>query len=74
MNAYKSFLIDGGCVYQKTDDEQFFNYSKSKFVEFGFDVVDNTDLISGDSKNIMTEYESKFVALGMKVFSLIAKK
>ena len=74
MNAYKSFLIDGGCVYQKTDDEQFFNYSKSKFVEFGFDVVDNTDLISGDSKNIMTEYERKFVALGMKVFSLIAKK
>ena len=44
--AYKSFLSTGGAIYQKTDDEEFFNYSLQKFVEHGFKVKDITKEIT----------------------------
>ena len=73
--GYKSFLIKGGSIYQKTDDEDFFNYSFDKFLEHGFKVVNITEgLNDGTLENVQTEYESKFRALGMKVYGLIATK
>ena len=73
--AYKSFLVDGGAVYQKTDDKGFFDYSFGKFIEHGFSVKDITDgLNDGTVSNVQTEYEGKFRALGMKVYGLIATK
>ncbi len=74
IDAYKSFLISGGAVYQKTDDEGFFNYSFGKFVQNDFSVVDVSAKINdGLIDNIETEYEHKFRSVGMKVFGLIAK-
>lgn len=73
--AYKSFLKNGGCVYQKTDDRPFFEYSLNKFNEHGFCVEDVTDTLNdGKIDNIQTEYEKKFKALGIKANMLIAKK
>jgi tRNA (guanine-N7-)-methyltransferase len=73
--AYKLFLKSGGCVYQKTDDRPFFEYSLSKFNEHGFNVQDVTELLNdGKIDNIQTEYEKKFKALGIKANMLIAKK
>lgn len=75
VERYKAFLVPGGRIYQKTDDVDFFNYSFEKFNEFGFSVVNMTDeLNGGKTDNIETEYEMKFKALGLKVFSLIAEK
>ncbi len=73
--AYKDFLVSGGCVFQKTDDRPFFEYSFSKFVEHGFSVVDVTDLLGqGKIENVETEYEKKFKSIGIKANALIAKK
>lgn len=73
--AYKSFLVNGGCVYQKTDDVGFFNYSFDKFSEGGFVVEDWTDRIdSFEYNNVQTEYEKKFREQGVKINALIAKK
>ncbi len=73
--AYKSFLIDDGCVYQKTDDKPFFDYSFDKFIEYGFETIDQSQLIDeGKVHNIMTEYEKKFRSLGLNVYALVAKK
>ena len=75
INAYKSFLIEGGRVYQKTDDLDFFNYSLDKFVDGGFEVEVWTDRIdSFEFNNVQTEYERKFRELGVKINALIAKK
>lgn len=75
VEAYKDFLVDGGCVFQKTDDKQFFDYSVSQFIKHGFKVEDVSKKIdNGEIDNIQTEYESKFRKLGMPIYALIAKK
>ena len=75
LNRYKKLLKKGGKIYQKTDDKEFFEYSFSKFVEHGFKVSDiSDDIENGKVPNVMTEYESKFRKLGMKVYALKATK
>lgn len=73
--AYKSFLREGGAVYQKTDDKGLFEYSLEKFKQNGFIVKDvSVDIEKGLMANVETEYESKFRALGMPIYALIAVK
>ncbi len=73
-SSYKSFLVKGGSVYQKTDDRDFFLYSKEKFIEYGFRVVDLTEKLNNNQiENVQTEYEKKFRALGMIVYGLKAQ-
>lgn len=73
--AYKSFLVKGGKIYQKTDDKEFFEYSYSKFVEHGFKVENITDkILSGKVDNIKTEYEMMFEKLGISAYGLVAEK
>ena len=75
VRSYKQFLPVGGCVFQKTDDQPFFTYSFGKFKEHGFLVIDNSaDVNSGKIFNVQTEYERKFRALGMCVYSLKAER
>ena len=74
-SAYKNYLVDGGAIYQKTDDKEFFDYSFSKFVEHGFDVKDvSKEIENGEIENVKTEYEQKFNAIGIKTNALIATK
>ena len=74
IENYKSFLKNGGCVYQKTDDKPFFEFSFEKFLSNGFETQDiSAKIESGEIENIQTEYESKFRALGMDIYALIAK-
>ena len=73
VKAYKSFLINGGKIYQKTDDREFFEYSFSKFVEHGFDVVEISEKIMNNQiENVETEYEKMFKNKGLKINGLIA--
>ena len=75
MNAYKSFLKVGGTVFQKTDDEEFFNYSFAQFEKFGFQVENVTKKLHENTiDNVETEYEKMFKKKGMLPFGLIAKK
>jgi tRNA (guanine-N7-)-methyltransferase len=73
--AYKAFLTDGGAVYQKTDDKGLFDYSLAKFKQYGFIVKDvSLEIEKGLIPNVETEYESKFRALGLPIYALIAVK
>lgn len=75
LEIYKFLLTDGGKIYQKTDNDDFFEYSKNSFIENGF-IIENftTDLYKNlPSDNIATEYEEKFVNLGKNINSLVAK-
>ncbi len=75
MNDYKSFLKVGGTVFQKTDDEEFFNYSFTQFEKFGFEVENVTKKLHENTiDNVETEYEKMFKKKGMLPFGLIAKK
>lgn len=75
IKEYSNYLVDGGAVYQKTDDKDFFDYSFSKFLDNGFIVEDVSKKIeSGELFNVETEYEKKFRGIGMPIYALIAKK
>lgn len=75
VKAYKSFLVSGGSVFQKTDDKEFFEYSFNKFVEHDFKVEDVTEKIkNGQIANIETEYEKMFKSKGIFANGLIATK
>ena len=75
--AYLKILAPDGFIEQKTDNERFFDYSHSKFIEAGFEIIEySKDLHTSEynSKNIMTEYERKFSLLGKKINYLKAIK
>ena len=74
IDAYKIFLVNGGSVYQKTDDKGFFEYSYDMFSKNGFIVTDVTKELNGSmADNIITEYENKFRSANMEIYGLVAK-
>lgn len=75
LERYKKFLKPNSEIWFKTDQETFFNDSIEYFKESGFNIEYITyDLHNSDFKrNIMTEYETKFSSMGMKIMFLIAR-
>ena len=72
---YKDFLCDGGFIEQKTDDKDFFEYSKEQFLKYGFKVYDETEKLKQEKVfNIKTEYEKKFLEKGLPIYRLTAIK
>ncbi|MCL2323595.1 MAG: tRNA (guanosine(46)-N7)-methyltransferase TrmB [Oscillospiraceae bacterium] len=75
LEKYKVFLKSGSEIWFKTDDKELFQDSLDYFIESGFKIKYETyDLHNeGFDENILTEYEEKFLNLGMKIMFLIAK-
>ena len=74
ISEYKRYLCKGGCVFQKTDDKEFFEYSLAQFKKFGFECeVVSEQIEKGEIENVQTEYENKFRSQGMPIYALIAK-
>jgi tRNA (guanine-N7-)-methyltransferase len=75
LERYRKFLKPGSQIWFKTDDMDLFDASQEYFRQSGFSVEYLTyDLHkSGFENNIMTEYEAKFVELGIPIKFLIAK-
>ena len=62
-------------LLQKTDDKEFFDYSFSQFVKFGFDTEEiSKKLDSGEIENVQSEYERKFRSSGFPIYALSAVK
>lgn len=77
LQKYKLILKAGAEIHQKTDNEKLFEFSLNELSDNGFRLKNITfDLHHSqfeDAKSVMTEYEQKFVQLGMKIFRLEAK-
>ena len=76
LEKYKEFLVDGGEIYFKTDDDELFESSLYYFDECGFEIVSKTYDLHSDpifEKNIETEHEKMFSEQGIKIKALIAK-
>ncbi|MBV4420061.1 tRNA (guanosine(46)-N7)-methyltransferase TrmB [Clostridium tyrobutyricum] len=76
LEKYKTFLKPKSEIWFKTDNLELFDESQNYFKESGFNIQYLTyDLHKSDFEgNIVTEYEDKFTALGMKTMFLIAKQ
>lgn len=75
LEKYKRFLVKGGEIRFKTDDDELFCESIDYFKESGFDITYITyDLHSSEiTDNIMTEHEKMFSDEGIKIKYLVAK-
>ncbi len=70
LKKYKLLVKAGGQLWFKTDNRALFEFSLEQFNEFGLKVHNVTyDLLHSDfTGNVMTEYETKFSAMGQPIY------
>ncbi len=77
LKIYDALLSADGEIAQKTDSEEFFDYSLNEMRRFGFEIEYTTrDLHRSEfvKDNIVTEYERGFLEQGKPIFALSARK
>ena len=75
LRLYADILKDGGEIHFKTDNTPLFDWSLEQFEAEGWELRDVThDLHRNGPVGIMTDYEAKFYAEGLKINRLVAKK
>ena len=73
LDLYREILVPGGLLKQKTDNENLFDFSLEQFETAGLTVemltrdLHHSEFADG---NVMTEYESQFVAQGKPIFAV----
>lgn len=75
LTEYSQLLKKGGIVVQKTDDRDFYFFSLESFRACGYEILGSCEDLHAlrDPENIVTEYESKFIEDGKKIYRIIAK-
>ena len=75
LNIYDSIFKDRNRIIMKTDNLNLFDYSLESLSNYGYDIIYKTnDLDCMNEGNIMTEYETRFYNLGIKINKLEAIK
>lgn len=78
FERYDVILKKDGIVEFKTDNDLLFQFSLEQVPEAGWELVAQTWDLHNDEElvkgNVMTEYESKFSAMGNPIHKLIAKR
>ena len=75
LRRYASVLAPGGELQFKTDNTPLFDWSAEQFTAEGWELRELThDLHANGLVGILTGYEAKFVAQGMKINRLVAVK
>ena len=75
LTKYRDFLVDGGEIHFKTDNQGLFEYSLSSFSKYGM-IIERVWLDLHNSEfegNIMTEYEEKFSSRGQRIYRVEAR-
>jgi len=70
LEKYKSFLVKGGEIYFKTDDDDLFKESLAYFKKEGFETIKTTTNLENEIDfwdNIETEHEIKFKNQGINI-------
>lgn len=78
FERYDKILKNDGVVEFKTDNDLLFQFSLEQVPEASWKLVEQTWDLHHDERlvegNVMTEYESKFSAMGNPIHKLIAKR
>ncbi len=75
LNIYHNLLKSDGEVHFKTDNNKLFEFSLNEFSDMNWKLKNiSLDLVRSDYKdNITTEYEEKYMELGLPIYRLEAK-
>jgi len=74
LNLYRSLLAGGGRILMKTDNQGLFTDSVDCFRSHGFTITEYSENWRGQPhpEDAVTEYESRFIALGQPIYRLCA--
>lgn len=75
LSIYKSLLEEDGELHFKTDNNKLFEFSLNELSDMDWKLKNiSLDLVRSNYKeNITTEYEEKYIELGMPIYRLEAK-
>lgn len=75
LRLYADVLKNGGQIHFKTDNTPLFDWSIQQFQREGWQLSELThDLHKAGPVGVMTDYEAKFYAEGLKINRLVAEK
>ena len=75
LRMYATILKPGGQIHFKTDNTPLFDWSTEQFKNEGWELSEYThDLHANGPVGVMTDYEAKFYAEGLKINRLVATK
>lgn len=75
LKSYIYILKDNGLIYFKSDNYDFYQFSKENFIKYGFDIIEeNENYEVLDEFDAETEFETKFKEQGIKINRLILRK
>ena len=76
LTIYDKILSEDGCIIMKTDNKSLFEFSLIQFSVGNWLLEDvNVDYRStAYEEDVMTEYETKFVALGQPIYRAVWRK
>ncbi len=75
LDLYKALLPEDGEIWFKTDNDPLFEWSLEQFTEQGWHLSEVTrDLHENGPVGVMTDYEAKFHAEGVKINRLVARR
>ncbi len=75
LELYYGLLVPGGEIFQKTDNELLYNYSRETYPACGFEIVSTSeDWDSAANGDIETEYERHFREMGKNIYRIVARK
>ena len=75
LRLYGDVLPIGGQIHFKTDNTPLFDWSYEQFISEGWEISEYThDLHENGPVGVMTDYEAKFYAQGMKINRLVATR
>jgi len=75
LRSYADVLPEGGEIHFKTDNQPLFVWSCEKMEEEGWTLKERTnDLHANGINGVMTDYEARFYAQGIKINRVVAVK
>ncbi len=75
LRMYADALPLGGEIHFKTDNTPLFDWSVEQFTAEGWELIELThDLHKDGAVGVMTDYEAKFYAEGLKINRVVARK
>lgn len=75
LRVYERLLKDGGEIWQKTDDKDFFEFSLESYASCGFEILEECrDLKNANFvDNVVTEHEQRFMDDGLPIYRAVVK-
>lgn len=74
LRIYKTLLVSGGEIIQKTDDRAFYEFSLESFKEEGFEILSTCEDLKAHpvEGDVETEHERRFKEMGKPIFRIVA--